>query len=375
MSIAVPARWPALDGLRGAALILVILDHVGLTGGRPLGIVGVTVFFVLSGFLITTTLLRGRQEGRDGMRRFLVARVVRLSPALLLMILIVGVGWVAAGNPLHAYVEHALTAGLYLEDFFHAQHDQAILSHTWSLAVEEQFYLVWPLVLAWVVSSPRSRIFVLVGVAACSVLLRLWLARAGYVHFSYANLSTNVYALIAGGLTAILRDRLTPVARLVALPAVLLSILMVALGPHVPYATFTTPVVVAAGTVPLILVALRGVPALEAGYLTFTGRISYSLYLWHWPLLWLTGLLFAYQREPAAVIGVLALSIAISYLSTRYLEEPLRQRWRRRVDTAVPNRSRHSARPRPLAGTPALPVVGTHTSAEECQPATSKPAA
>ena len=173
---------PALDGLRTFAVALVILVHVS-SRVAPGGWVGVDVFFVLSGYLITSVLLREQAaKGDISFRDFYIRRVLRLMPALVL--LVVGDGVLAAlfGGPSPNKLLDAAAALTYLMDaeaFSHVS-DLSTLGHTWSLAVEEHFYIVWPLVLVLVLRLRRSaQLPVIIAMAAAIVLWRAYLVHSG----------------------------------------------------------------------------------------------------------------------------------------------------------------------------------------------------
>ena len=140
---------PALDGLRGLAVALVLLDHSAVLPD-PVGAFGVTVFFVLSGFLITRVIVEAREAGTWSYRRFLGNRAARLLPALVVVVVVTTAVTREYGQ--------ALAALLYVQDFAHFWYDGGLLDHTWSLAVEEQFYLLWPFLLPAVARMrPRGR--------------------------------------------------------------------------------------------------------------------------------------------------------------------------------------------------------------------------
>lgn len=328
--------WRALDGLRGVAVLMVVVDHAsGQAGG--LGVAGVAIFFVLSGFLITNVIVEARHRREWSMGRFVMARVVRLVPALLVMQLGVGCWWLLAGRPWSDIGWQMLASTLYAENFFHAQFgDYSLLNHTWSLAVEEQFYLLWPLALPLVMRM-RSPRLVVAGAVLASVALRLGLSLAsadfpGLGPWAFASLPANAFALLLGCMLVIdpahfsagRAQRIIPLACLAAITA-----LATGLAGVIASSFIVAPILVGLLAVVMVAFSLPGVPVLEVSALRFVGRISYALYLWHWPVLVLLD-------EPAggvsAVPGVL-LSFVLAVVSTMWIEEPLRRRWRARHRT------------------------------------------
>ena len=324
-------RWLALDGLRGVAVLMVVADHAGLPGGRLSGPVGVTIFFVLSGFLITRVILRDREAGTWSLRQFFGNRAVRLLPALLALQVVVAAWWVLAGRSVRTILLDDLAATTYVTNIFYPWLTESVLGHTWSLATEEQFYLLWPLLLPLVMRSRRPLTWLTVAVAT-SLALRLGLGFAGHDKLAYASLPTNAYALLLGCLIAIAPQRVRPGALQRAVPVLaLLAITFLVRAPlGLPQIYVVLPVVTVGFAALAVAYALPGSPLLELAPLRFVGRISYAWYLWHVPLLVLTGQTGGGLRA----LPVVALSLAMATASTFWLEEPLRRRWAARTSRA-----------------------------------------
>ncbi|WP_257458385.1 acyltransferase family protein [Archangium lipolyticum] len=207
-------HYAALDGVRGLAVLAVVLHHV--TARVPGGFLGVDVFFVLSGFLITTLLLK--EHARDGdvdLRAFYVRRVLRLMPASLCALLLGGLAVASIGPDPGAmpYVYGIAAVLLYASNWVTAFDPDAmgILSHTWSLSIEEQFYLVWPVLLWMLLRSRVSSEALLAGllaVAGASTAFRLWAQVAQWSEsFSYMHTAARLDGLSLGCACAILLDR------------------------------------------------------------------------------------------------------------------------------------------------------------------------
>ena len=168
-------RVAALDGLRGCAILLVIAAHAASPQVQSLGAGGVTVFFVLSGYLITTILLRHRAAGGSvGLRGFYLRRARRLLPALVVLLVFEASVRLSTGQS----IVPVLLAGGYLTNVAAAAGSASTLDHTWSLALEEQFYLLWPLVipLLW---RRRGAVALVLALAAASAVARAVLYAAG----------------------------------------------------------------------------------------------------------------------------------------------------------------------------------------------------
>lgn len=320
-------RRPALDGLRGIAVLLVVAAH-SLDGTLvSAGPVGVTAFFVLSGFLITALLLEEHARGRVSLRAFYLRRARRLFPALAVFLVAM---WAAGEyvSPTFAPTGVLLPVVLYAGNWLHANGVfMGGLAHTWSLAVEEQFYLAWPLLALAMLG--RSRRGVLVAACAVGVVasfgwrIWLWLDGAPWDRL-YAGTDTNAGALLLGCLLAAgLHGRAVHVARPgVALVAVVVAALL-SLAPDGGAARTLVPVAAAilAAVAVWAMVGQEYRGALEARWLRLVGRRSYALYLWHMPLVLLVVPVLPMSRWVSVPL-LLAVSWGLALLSWRYVEEP-----------------------------------------------------
>jgi peptidoglycan/LPS O-acetylase OafA/YrhL len=315
---------PALDGIRGLAVLLVVADHGGLLW-RGTGSLGVIVFFVLSGFLITRVIVEAQAEGTWSLRRFYAARAVRLAPALVAMVGVLTVVLLASGEP--NVLGRAARALSYTENFFTGVDAESPFNHAWSLAVEEQFYLLWPLVVG-ALAGRRHRLLIVGVLVVVSVVAREWLFWEGHGGVAYSSLPTNAFALLLGCGIA-LRSRPASVGAVGLLGAGIGFIACVAsLGTPIP------GIEVLAAVFAAVFVAGSGGAAARVfswSPLRFFGRISYALYLWHYPVLMVTGGMYLGPR----VWLVLPATVLIATASTLWLEEPIRRAWRRRSGGVV----------------------------------------
>ncbi|GIH12993.1 acyltransferase family protein [Rugosimonospora africana] len=347
------AYSPALDGLRAVAVVSVLLYHLSLPWVRG-GFLGVDLFFVLSGFLITSLLVREYQV-RDTIRlgTFWARRVRRLLPAALLVILAVCV-WAALTGPSDRIwsVRHDAwwTLG-YLANWHFVLSGQSYfaqfnlpspLLHTWSLAIEEQFYLVWPLVVLVLLRWRRGRVGLLTAVAVVGALCSAVLMRH-YYHASdpsrvYYGTDTRAHELLAGAALALLvagplGDRLRPWLRRLAVPAVLVVLVALVVMPDSwPWYYrggglvfgFVAAVLVsgtyAGGAVGSPLARLLGLRPLA-----WLGRISYGLYLWHWPVYQALTESSSGLRGAALDMVRVAVSLLIAVASFYLIEQPIRR--------------------------------------------------
>jgi peptidoglycan/LPS O-acetylase OafA/YrhL len=316
-------RWrlghrPGLDGLRGVAILLVLAGHSDIRPFGYGGLVGVVVFFTLSGFLISTLLLEeSDRTGRISIRNFYRRRALRLLPALFVMVAMVSlIGAVLPGlTSLRMEFGSLLYVGNWVRVVTPVTNDA--LGHTWSLSVEEQFYLLAPFVVICLRRRPRLLAGVSLAVAAASLLERgmLWNGGTGHGRVYYGT-DTRLDALLIGvALAALMRARLPRAPMVVAWVGVGgLCWCLLAGSPVV------MPTVAALSTVGLIAVGLTRPGALGARVLVWSGRRSYGLYLWHFPLL----MLAARTGVPAVVAIVAAVIIAAA--SYRWVEQPFLRR-------------------------------------------------
>jgi peptidoglycan/LPS O-acetylase OafA/YrhL len=332
---------PALDGIRGIAVLMVMGYHFALPGFQGGGHMGVTIFFALSGFLITALLLEERAGGRIELGRFYVRRARRLLPALVALVAVVLLIALLRGG-LDEAVPQAAAVLLYVSNW--GQYSEPIsfehLSHTWSLGVEEQFYLVWPLLLvaAYAVGGRRGVLSAALGVAAVTIGLRL----SGLY---LAELERAVDTLMVGAAVAVVavsgRLSVSTRAGVVALVALLLMTALTTWPEARAWAPLAVGVAVGVLVAAVVTDAAEGPLARLLSWrpLVLTGKISYGLYLWHfaiawelWPALNAAG----WHWLPAAlVLG--ALTYVAAFASWRYVERPLlRGRTWKRVDVAEP---------------------------------------
>ena len=326
-------RIAGLDVLRGIAILLVVLRHAIPDVFTGAGVVGVVVFFTLSGYLITGVLVRElATTGRVDYRRFYLRRARRLVPALVALLVVFAVVtlvFAPLGDrgtlPATAAVLLTFTGNLPVADI------SAAAFHAWTLATEEQFYLLWPAVLAfaWVrgrVGATLLAAAVTVLVACAAVLAWLW----PYADNAYT-LPTSWFLCFVIGAAARLRGDATRVpSALVPLMLVALAALsLVPLRGHVLTYLGAAPVV-ACCTAVLLLAWSRwrelGDRDWVARPLAALGVVSYGAYLWNYPLtLWLRPDLGAWAGPLAAVLTIVAAA-----LSWRFVEEPVMRRVRTR---------------------------------------------
>ncbi len=330
---------PALDGLRGLAILLVLLCHLGvpLMGGA--GAAGVTVFFVLSGFLITSLLVRGwrRAEPRP-LRAFYLRRVRRLFPALVALLVVVACVDMATGDVGHA-VGRVIPALAYVYNWICVTTSVAgdPIGQTWSLSIEEQFYLLWPLVLLLALRHRGPEFALRLALAGVALALGDRVILMTVLHASTARVffasDTNALPLMAGCALALALgsgklSRIPTIAYAYAGVAIFGVCALTTYGAGIGF-TLAGPLLVTAATTLIIarVVTAGGGGAFTWGWSRGLGRVSYSLYLWQTPaIIWGGALLGSYSLLPRmALLGGLSLACAVA--SYRLVESP----WRRVV--------------------------------------------
>lgn len=337
---------PALDGLRSIAILPVMAAHAGINqvaGGN----FGVDVFFVLSGFLITAKLLEEwRRDGRIELKSFYWRRGVRLLPALFLLL----AAWVVYAlcfDP-EAGILFSLYTLFYAANWVRAFgiDDSMALGHTWSLSIEEQFYLVWPLLLIWLLSTGRTRRFVFRLLVVGVVVVALWRAylwqQGADIDRLYNGTDTRADALLVGCALAFAVGSgfMKRWGHLFAVPCLLVVTYVMVFD--LPSRTFwlrdggatMVAVIIAFLIWSLVGSERRGWVhrLVECAPLVWIGKISYGLYLWHLPVYYVVG----WERpwSPYTTLAVkFAVAFALATLSYYLVEQPI-QRWAKRRGVA-----------------------------------------
>jgi peptidoglycan/LPS O-acetylase OafA/YrhL len=332
-----------IDGLRALAVIAVVLFHVGIASVSG-GFTGVDVFFVISGYLITGIILKDIAGDRFSIAYFYERRVRRILPALIAVLVAAAIASYVLLPPqeFREFGESLIATALFSSNvlfwrqsgYFRAPAEMKPLLHTWSLAVEEQFYLFYPLFL-WLISRYFSKRFrlTLLAVLGLSLALSIW----GVRHFQNATFylsPSRAWELLLGGLLAIpalppLRHRRTANALAIfGLVLILYGFLMLSRTSLFPglsalYPTIGTALIIYSGAETRTLVSRF----LSLRPVVFVGLISYSLYLWHWVLIVLAKYYFAPRPlNGGEIAALLAASLVMAALSWRFIENPFRGR-------------------------------------------------
>ena len=335
---------PDIEGLRGIAVLLVVLAHAKLPGWSG-GFVGVDIFFVISGYLITGLLdSEASRRGAIDYWAFYARRARRLAPALLVMLGLVSAFclWALPGDLLPSQLQSSQWAALWLSnvyfafadfDYFGAAAQDSLFLHTWSLGVEEQFYLVWPLLVAWAWRRRPGGMAWLAWLAAASLAASLLLMPVDATS-AYYLMPTRLWQLALGGLVYRLAQGRASVHLqahanwLGFAGAALLGTSLVLIDANVAYPGLWA-LLPALAAVALLAAGIGGPHAvgrlLSATTLRLPGRISYSWYLWHWPLLTVGPLLGLWPLGGLESVALVLLSFLVGWMSFTWVEQPLRR--------------------------------------------------
>ena len=330
-------RIPQIQALRAVAAVLVVIYHAKVTSG---GYIGVDIFYVISGFLITGLLLRELDgTGSLALKAFYIRRVKRLLPASFFVLFVTAiVAWIVHPTTLrHGLGKDIAAAGAYVSNYLFAlwQMDYQNLNatppvviHYWSLAVEEQFYLFWPFIILalYRYGARRAVFFGVVAITAASFLLSLFLTPREPI-WSFYSLPTRAWELGVGALLLFIpkRIRFSSNYGWAALGLILFGTL-----------TFTdkTPFPGTAALVPVIgtafaIASLSNWPSAMNRFgnlkiVQWLGEISYPLYLWHWPVLVIPSVAWGRSLVAYELLICVLLTALLADLTHRFIEDPIR---------------------------------------------------
>jgi peptidoglycan/LPS O-acetylase OafA/YrhL len=337
---------PDIEGLRAVAVLLVVGCHCGFSWCAG-GFIGVDVFFVLSGYLITGLLAAEfRTTSRIDLPRFFARRARRLLPACALAVIVTTLvaAAILAPHEIAFTARAASAAGLYVSNvffdrtasnYFAPNVEGNPLLHTWSLGVEEQFYLVWPLLILLCYRGQariQRSIWMLAAISALSLVLSICLTRLAPT-VAFYELPARAWEFAAGGLLALVpisrgavSDRFAVACGIVGIVVILGSAVLINGGSGFPGWIALFPVI---GTLATLFAGAnaprRGVSAgLSVAPLQFVGTRSYAWYLWHWPFVVFAGILFP-GIAAGGKVGAAVAALVVAALTFRFVERPIRE--------------------------------------------------
>lgn len=332
---------PAIDGLRAIAIGLVVIFHFRLMPIGEAGFVGVDIFFVISGFLITRIIMDGLEHDTFTLSNFYLRRIRRLYPALLAVL----AGYLAIGYfvflpdlfeelSIEAALSQLYVVNIYFwrnVNYFGLQADRVPLLHMWSLSIEEQFYIFYPLFLVFLHRIARRWLLVVLVLCTFASFALGWFASGWKPQASFYLLPTRAWELLAGGVLAIIlkRGRAPELVLQIAGPAGLglIALTLLLHGPDTLFPGWFAALPVLGSLALLVSSEKGGAPIskiLAIAPMVWLGKISYPLYLVHWPIL-----IVLRDNLPETSygwrLGGLVVSVALAWAITRYIETPIRR--------------------------------------------------
>jgi peptidoglycan/LPS O-acetylase OafA/YrhL len=340
---------PDIDGLRAFAVLSVLGFHAN-SKLVPGGYIGVDIFFVISGFLITSIICRNLERGRFTFTDFYARRAKRIFPSLIVVLAAAwALGWFVLLTDEYQQLGKHIAAGagfisnfaLWQESgYFDKAAEYKPLLHLWSLGMEEQFYLLWPPLIVWAWKRKANILNMTCGIVAASFVINVILVSLLQSADAFYLPPTRFWELLAGGALGYAhlfrRKELSRLASLAnvqaALGLALLLIAILALNGKLFFPGWWALL----PTIGAMLLINAGPDAwinrnvFSSRPAVFVGLISYSLYLWHWPLLSFAYILEAGSPSPATILGALVLAFVLAWLTYLIVEKPIR---------AMPNRT------------------------------------
>ena len=327
---------PDIDGLRAVAVSVVVAYHA-FPQFMPGGFIGVDVFFVVSGYLISGIILGALAANRFSYANFYARRIRRIFPALAVVLAAVAIaGWFTLyaddyrrlGRHIAAGAGFASNFVLWQESsYFDGAVELKPLLHLWSLGIEEQFYLVWPMLLVFAARWKRGPLLLTLAIATASFLISIWQVRIDRTP-AFFSPWTRFWELLAGATLACIEiDRELKTRNALAV----IGALMIASGVILINSTRVFPglwvLLPVAGTFFLIAAGSRAWlnrAVLSLRPIVWIGLISYPLYLWHWPLLAFARITSGGPPSTAARLALIAASVVLAWLTYRVIEWPIR---------------------------------------------------
>ncbi|MEF2072050.1 acyltransferase family protein [Consotaella aegiceratis] len=330
-----------VDTVRALAVALVVLFHYFPDIFRG-GYIGVDVFFVVSGFVISRSYLEGMTSGRIGIKDFYLARFRRLAPALAVVLLVTSIAAILLLWPsdLIRYGRSLFSQPIYLQNFYFWNEGDYFyraelkpLLHTWSLAVEEQFYIAWSLILLMRPKRPVNK-------AWFYVLFSILFFLSIYSGYLIKNISPKTvfylipfraWELMAGIAAYLVLSKVqcssSPVRRIAA-ALCLIAVVACGIVPGGRFPDLQAIVACSAIAVALVIFDRKAEPfrGFSPAPIRYIGRISYGLYLWHWPPIAFWYLKYRVSPSPVESMFLIAIAILFAALSFTYVEQPIRQR-------------------------------------------------
>lgn len=328
---------PDIDGLRAVAVLLVVGYHA-FPGKLVGGFIGVDIFFVISGFLISSILFQGLQKGSFSFREFYLRRIKRIFPSLLLVLSVCyAIGWwVLLSDEFEQLGKHLAGGATFISNwmlwsesgYFDKSAETKPLLHLWSLAIEEQFYIAWPFLL-WFAFKKKWQLFgVILAICVGSFIVNCYLTAQNSVSAFFSPLA-RFWELLSGALLAWSIGKFSE-SKLRSLASFLGTVLLIGGSLYIKKENQFPGVLALVPVLGAVLIILSGPKAwfnrtvLSHPILVWFGLISFPLYLWHWPLLSLAQIMEEEFPSRAIRCGAVLMSVLLAWMSYRFIEQPIR---------------------------------------------------
>ena len=324
-----------INGLRAYAVILVVLFHFGITGFAS-GFIGVDIFFVISGFLMTSIVVKSLEKGNFSLLNFYLSRGIRIVPALFVVssILLI-LGWFFLLPPdYRALAKHTLSSINFFSNFIYwkeagyfdtSSHNKALL-HTWSLSVEWQFYLIFPILVALLYKIKKSRLFLLTFfiLGAISSFILSIIITAQDPSAGFFLLPTRAWEMLVGGLIFFIPQEKIPYKK----PLEFIGFLLIAISCYI-FSTSTlwpsyNAILPVLGAFLILVAHQQDSIFTKVSIFQWIGKNSYSIYLWHWPIIFFLHYFYK-NNDYIFIISGIVLSVILGWLSYKFVENPTRK--------------------------------------------------
>lgn len=350
MHLAHPKYRPDIDGLRAVAILAVVCFHI-FPSNMPGGFIGVDIFFVISGYLISTIIFSSLERERFSLVEFYVRRIRRIFPALIIVLVSCLIfGWyILFADEFRQLGKHTVAGAAFIQNlilwresgYFDSSAESKPLLHLWSLAIEEQFYIFWPLLLAYVWKKNWSFLKITASIAAVSFAVSIYMITTGYSAAAFYHPYSRFWELMAGGILAYavlhrpdLLEKHKEVQSVTGFALVVSGLMLVNRNSDFPGWWALLPVagaflIISAGANSWLNARLLGNPVM-----VWLGLISYPLYLWHWPVLVYLKIAFV-EISDSARIAAVAASLLLATLTYHFVEKPVRYRMAQRTSVSM----------------------------------------
>lgn len=329
-----------IDGLRALAVLLVIFNHINISLFSG-GFIGVDIFFVISGFLITSIIYKEMTEDRFSIAKFYKKRVIRLGPALFTVLATVSVicSFILLPHELSEYFKSLvystfLMANIYMRkevgEYFATSVDEVPLLHLWSLGVEEQFYIFWPLILLLLIKKTNAKwlFWIVLGLIICSIYQAEYqiLKNAGK---AYYRVTVRACEMLLGALICFLpiikiRETIARIFVWIGIIIVIACAVIFDEKTKFPGLNSMIPCLATAVIIYMGQVLNKHNYLLANPISTWIGKISYPMYLWHWPLIVFLNI-YLIPLDAVIQLGIVSLTIIMAYATYKFIELPARK--------------------------------------------------